>query len=185
MTMTEPKPQTTTEAQPQTTPTDEVAPQANAQRPRRFDPFEMFDELQQDMARLWSQTFPLMPRPLTRPLRRAALAPSAWLPTTDVFEKDGTVVVKAEMPGLKKEDIEISLEQGDLVISGERHAESAVKEAAYYRMERSYGSFYRRIPLGFEVKPEQIQARYTDGVLEVQVPRPAQEQPTAAKIAVQ
>lgn len=160
----------------------------DAQRPHRFDPFdpfELFDELQQDMARLWSQTFPLLPRPLGRPLRRMAPAPSAWLPRMDVYEKDGKMVVTAELPGMKKEDIDITLEQGDLVIRGERHAESELKEDAYYRAERSYGRFYRRIPLGFEVKADQIEARYGDGVLEVQVPLPAQEKPAAQKIAVQ
>jgi HSP20 family protein len=86
---------------------------------------------------------------------------------------------------MKKEDIDITLEQGDLVIRGERHAESELKEDAYYRAERSYGRFYRRIPLGFEVKADQIEARYGDGVLEVQVPLPAQEKPAAQQIAVQ
>ena len=173
MTMTEPKPQTTSEVT--TTKTTE-------QRPRRFDPFEMFDDLQQDMARLWSQTFPLTPRPLARPWRRTALAPSAWLPTTDVYEKDGMVVVKAELPGMKKEDIDVTLEQGDLIIKGERRAESEVVEDDYYRVERSSGSFYRRIPLGFEAKADQISARYSDGVLEVRAPRPAQDHPKAEKI---
>lgn len=173
MTMTEPKPMAPTEMTKTTT-----------RPPRRFDPFEMVEEMQQEMARLWSQPWPFGPRPLARPLRRTILAPSAWLPTTDVYEKDGKVVVKAELPGMKKEDIDITLEQGDLVIKGERHAESEVKEDEYYRVERSYGTFYRRIPLGFEVEADRIQARYADGVLEVQVPRPAQEQPKAEKIAL-
>lgn len=146
-------------------------------RPRRWDPFEMFDELQEEMARLWGQAFPLMPRPVGRPLRRLALAPSTWTPSVDVYEKDGTLVVKAELPGLKREDIEVALDQGDLLIRGERKAESAVKEENYYRVERTYGSFYRRIPLPFEVKPDQITAGYNDGVLEVRIPKPAQSQP--------
>ena len=111
-----------------------------------------------------------------------ALAPTTWMPSVDVYEKDGNVVVKAELPGMKKEDIDITLDQGDLVIRGERKAESEVKEQDYYRLERCYGSFYRRIPLPFEVKPDQITASYTDGVLEVRIPKPPQEQPQPQKI---
>ena len=142
----------------------------------------MFDELQEEMMRLWGQAWPLRPRPLSRPLRRMALTPTRWAPTVDVYEKDNTVTVKAELPGVKKEDIDVTLEQGDLVIRGERKAESEVKEDNYYRMERSYGTFYRRIPLPFEVKAEQSTAQYKDGVLEVRVPRPAHEQPQPQKI---
>ena len=151
-------------------------------RLRRWDPFEMFDDLQEEMARLWGQAFPLMPRPVSRPLRRMAQAPTMWTPSVDVYEKDGNLVVKAELPGMKKEDIEVALDQGDLVIRGERKAESEVKEENYYRVERAYGSFYRRIPLPFEVKPDQITASYNDGVLEVRIPRPAQERPQPQRI---
>jgi HSP20 family protein len=85
---------------------------------------------------------------------------------------------------VKKEDIEITLDQGDLVIRGERKAEHEVKEEQHYRMECSYGSFYRRIPLPSGVKADQIKATYNDGVLEVRIPTPAQEQPQEQKIPV-
>jgi HSP20 family protein len=145
-------------------------------RQRRWYPFEMLDELQEEMARLWGSTFPLMPRPLSRPLRRMSLAPTNWMPSVDVYEKGGNLVVKAELPGIKKDDIEVTLDRGDLVIRGERKAESETREDHYYRMERSYGTFYRRIPLPAEVKPEQITASYHDGLLEVRIARPTQEQ---------
>jgi HSP20 family protein len=77
----------------------------------------------------------------------------------------------------------VTLDQGDLVISGERKVESEVKEEHVYRMERSYGSFYRRLPLPEEVLPEQIEATFKDGVLEVRLPRP-KGQPKAQKIAL-
>src|SRR3989442_1955556 len=103
----------------------DVKPEATAalekreeRRPRRWDPFEMFDDLHEDMARLWGQAVPLMPRPVSRPLRRMALAPTTWTPSVDVYEKDGNLVVKAELPGLKREDIEVALDQGDLLIRG-------------------------------------------------------------------
>jgi HSP20 family protein len=124
----------------------------------------------------------MMPRPLSRPLRRMALAPTTWSPSVDVYEKDNTLMVKAELPGVKKEDIAITLDQGDLLIRGERKAEHEVKEEQYYRMERSYGSFYRRIPLPSGVKADQIKATFNDGVLEVRIPTPAQEQPQEQKV---
>src|SRR5438067_2326572 len=83
-------------------------------RPRRWDPFEMFDELQEEMARLWGQAFPLMPRPVSRPLRGRVLAPRTWRPSVEANEKDGNWMVKAEGRGLKKGDIEVLLDQGDL-----------------------------------------------------------------------
>jgi HSP20 family protein len=165
----------------------EVKPEAIVTRheerpPRRFDPFEMFDEMQDEMARLWSQTWPFMPRPLARPLRR--LAATAWTPRMDVFEKGGNLMVKAELPGLKREDIEVTLVEGDLVIRGERKAEHEVKEEHYYRMERSYGSFFRRVPLDFAPKAQEIKATYKDGVLEIVVPRPAETAPRMHKITL-
>ena len=179
MTTTDKNADTKVDVKPETT----TAPQPQGERQmRRWDPFEAFDDLQNEMLRLWGQAFPLMPRPLSRPLRRTALAPTTWMPSVDVYQQDGNLMVKAELPGVKKEDIEITLDQGDLVIRGERRAEHEVKEEQYYRMERSYGSFYRRIPLPSGVKADQITATYNDGVLEVRIPTPAQEQPQEQKV---
>jgi HSP20 family protein len=94
-------------------------------------------------------------------------------------------VVKAELPGAKKEDIEVTLDQGDLVIRGQKKAETEVKEEHYYRMEQSYGSFYRRLALPFETTAEQIKATYAEGILEIRIPKPTTEvQPTPAPIAI-
>jgi HSP20 family protein len=90
----------------------------------------------------------------------------------------------AELPGVKKEDIVVEMRDGDLVISGERKTDSEVKEQDYYRIERSYGSFRRRIPMPFDVRPEQVKANYKDGVLEVEIPKPALKEPEAKKITV-
>jgi HSP20 family protein len=71
-----------------------------------------------------------------------------------------------------------------VVIKGQATAEKEVKESAYYRMERTYGNFYRRLPLPFEVKPEQIAATLTDGVLEIQIPKPVAAKPATTTIPV-
>jgi HSP20 family protein len=101
-----------------------------------------------------------------------------------VYEKDNIVFIKAELPTLKNEDVEVEIDGEDLVIRGESKAESEVKHEDYYRSERIYGSFYRRLQLPAGVTPEQIQAVLQDGVLEVRVPKPAEATSTAKKIEV-
>jgi HSP20 family protein len=157
-----------------------VPAKAEEQRARRWDPFEGLNDLQTEMARLWSQPWGFPPPAL----RRLFEPDGRWAPSMDVFERDGSLIVKAELPGIKKEDIEITLDRGDLLIRGERKAEKEVKEENYYRMERSYGSFQRRLPIPFDVKPEQIQASCTDGVLEIRIPKPPAAQPQQQKIQV-
>lgn len=102
----------------------------------------------------------------------------------DVYEKDNALFVKAELPGLKKEDVQVEVEGEDLVIRGESKTESEVKDGDYYRSERSFGSFYRRLPLPAGVTSEQIQATLKDGVLEVRVPKPTEAAPEVKKITV-
>lgn len=148
---------------------------------RRWAPSEILDTIRDEIDRLWGQSgFGPHPRSLLRPTQ----ALMAWAPRMDVFEKEGSLVVKADLPGVKKEDVQVTLERGDLLIQGERKTESEVKEEDYYRCERSYGGFYRRLPLPAEVKADQIQASFTDGVLEVRVRMPVVEQPELAKIKV-
>ena len=152
---------------------------------RRRDPFDMFETFQDEMARLWGQTWPFGSWPLTRRTAQTTDGAALWTPRVDVFEKNGDFVVKAELPGAKKEDIEVTLDQGDLVIRGQKKAETEVKEEHYYRMEQSYGSFYRRLALPFETTPEQIKATYAEGILEIRIPKPTTEaQPTPAPIAI-
>jgi HSP20 family protein len=152
---------------------------------RRRDPFEVFESFQAEMARLRSQSWPFGAWPLMRRTVPIDEGTALWAPKVDVFEKNGDLVVKAELPGAKKEDIEVTLDQGDLVIRGQKKAETEVKEEHYYRMEQSYGSFYRRLALPFETTAEQIKATYVEGILEVRIPKPAVEaQPTPRTITI-
>ena len=146
-------------------------------RVARRDPMAFFEAMQDEMERLWGRT-PFGFRPL---LRRNGELPEAWAPRMDIFDKDGALTIKAELPGVQKEDVAITLDDGDLVIRGERKAESEVKEEDYYRMERSYGGFYRRMPLPFEAQAEGIKASFTDGVLEITVPKPTSPPKPAAQ----
>ncbi|MBI3965247.1 MAG: Hsp20/alpha crystallin family protein [Chloroflexi bacterium] len=149
----------------------------------RWSPFGRLGDLEQEIARLLREPWPFRSM-WERGLPRLIGETTAWAPKIDVFEKNGDMVVKAELPGIRKEDIQITLEEGYLVLRGERKAESEVKEQDYYRSERSYGQFYRCVPIPSTVKPEQVKARFDDGVLEVRLPKPIVQvpQPTPIKI---
>ena len=158
----------------------EVTVKTNGSTPQRFDPFERFAQLEREFERLWTETWPFALRPLPRV---TAMSPGFY-PAMDVYEKDGNVVLKAELPGMKAEDVEITIEEGNLIVKGEKKAESEVKEKDYYHVERSYGSFYRSLKLPEATKPEQITATFKDGVLEVTVPKPAETKPEGTKIRI-
>jgi HSP20 family protein len=113
---------------------------------------------------------------------RDVLANEAVLPAVDMFERDGNVVVKAEMPGIASDKIEISASGGELRISGERNEEKEVKEENYYRSERSYGRIYRTLALPEGCDGNAAQATVKDGVLEVVIPK--KQSAVAKKIEV-
>ena len=92
-------------------------------------------------------------------------------PSLDMYEEKGNVVVKAELPGMSKDEIEVTLNDSTLTLKGEKKKEEEVKEKDYYRRERSYGSFVRSVELPSEVKSDQIKANFKDGVLEVRMPK--------------
>jgi len=103
-----------------------------------------------------------------RPMFDAAT--TMWTPYVEVFEKPDELVVRAELPGLKKEQIKVEITEGELTISGERKEEEEKKEKGFYRSERSYGSFLRTIPVPEGAKIENATATVKDGVLEVKMP---------------
>jgi HSP20 family protein len=92
-------------------------------------------------------------------------------PDMDIFEDGNDVVVKAEMPGMKKEDIEVNLTDDTVTVSGEKKKEEKVEKKDYYRVERSYGSFSRSFRLPKEVQSDKAKATFKDGVLEIRVPK--------------
>jgi HSP20 family protein len=97
---------------------------------------------------------------------------AVWAPKVDVFEKDNRLFTRVDLPGLKKEDVKVEVDDGYLTLSGERKSESTEEKDNVYRAEREYGSFYRAVPLPKGVKPEDIKATFDNGVLEVTMPLP-------------
>jgi len=108
-----------------------------------------------------------------------------WLPPVDIYEDKDNLTVKAELPGMKKEDVGISLHDGYLVLSGERKQEQQYSAADASRSERLLGRFQRTVSLPCQVKSEAIKATYTDGVLTVVLPKAEEAKPKQIPISVQ
>ncbi len=108
--------------------------------------------------------------------------PGGWLPVVDVHDSKDTVTVKAELPGMKKEDIDISLQDGVLTLSGERKGRREEKQGGVARSERWFGRFERRISLPCQVDARTIKAGYSDGVLSVELAKAEAARPKQIKI---
>jgi len=108
-----------------------------------------------------------------------------WAPAVDIEEKDGKYLLKADLPGLKKEDIHLELHDGYLTLKGERKSEHEEKKENYHRMERTYGSFQRSFRVPESVTEKDIKAKYHDGVLEMTIPAPKEEKPKAIDVKIE
>jgi HSP20 family protein len=137
----------------------------------QWSPFDLLNQMKSEMDRVFGEF---------RPFARSG----QWSPALDVYNEGGSTVIKAELPGVKKEDIELSIDQGDLIIRGERKSDERTEETNYVRMERSYGSFYRRLPLPKGVTENEISATQADGVLEVRIKQPESEGQTSKRIPI-
>ena len=117
------------------------------------------------------------------PATRSITGETTWAPTVEVLERDGQFVVRAEVPGLTKDQINVEVVDGHLVISGERTREHEEKRDGVYRSERVYGAFHRAIPLPERANPEQAKATFANGVLEITMPEAAP--PKGQRVEVQ
>jgi HSP20 family protein len=109
---------------------------------------------------------------------------SGWTPAVDLYEDKDNFIVRAELPGMKKEDIEISLNAGALTISGERKSEAKFEEGDAYRAERFFGKFHRTLTLPKPVDGDKVKASYKDGVLNVTLPKTAEAKPKQIEVSV-
>ncbi len=105
-------------------------------------------------------------------------------PSVDIFEDANNVVVKAEIPGIKKEDIDVRLTDDVITISGEKKKEDKVEKKDYCRLERSYGSFKRSFRLPKEVQADKAEAKFEDGILEISIPKTEQAKKKEKKIKI-
>jgi HSP20 family protein len=108
---------------------------------------------------------------------RASQLLSGWTPAIDLYEDKDNLYVRAELPGMKREQIEVSLHEGTLSISGERKGESKQEGAEVYRAERFFGRFQRTVTLPAPVSPEKVKAQYKDGLLTITLPKTEEAKP--------
>lgn len=139
-----------------------------------MDPFDMLADLHGDINRLFSSS-----------LRRGSQENiSSFAPSLELREEDDRFVLHADVPGIDKKDIDISVIGNTLTIKGERKAEERHKEKGYYYSERVFGTFHRSIELPTEVDADKVTASYKDGVLEVAVPKSERAKPKQIKVDV-
>ena len=108
--------------------------------------------------------------------------PTAWEPVVDIEEQPDTYTVRAELPGMRLEDIKITLKDNQLVIRGEKRREEEKKDSTYHRVERVYGQFERAFRLSRAVQSDKIEATYRDGVLEVSIPKADEAKPREIQV---
>ncbi len=143
-----------------------------------WDPFRYLAELQEDMNRLFDLSLARLPRQLEE------ASTGEWLPAVDVIDEKDKLRIKADLPGVDKDSVEINIEDGVLTIKGERKEEKEEKEKNYYRRECFYGVFSRSIGLPAEVDIEKAEANYKDGVLEIILPKKEESKPKQIKLKV-
>jgi HSP20 family protein len=105
-----------------------------------------------------------------------------WAPPVDIYETDDALILKAELPGVSKDDVSIEIHQNTLILRGQRKHEAEVKEEQYHRVERAYGTFQRSFMLPTLVDQEHVQATYHDGVLELRLPKSEAAKPKRVAI---
>jgi HSP20 family protein len=140
-----------------------------------WNPFDEFSNLRAEVNRL----FGLSANPAERPQFF-----NTWAPVIDVYEDKNHLTVKAELPGLARENIAVSLHDGALTISGERKAEQKRAESESYRTERFYGRFQRTVTLPTAVAGDKVSATYTDGILTVTLPKAEEAKPKQIAVSV-
>ena len=141
----------------------------------RWDPFRDLVSIQDELNRLFGRTF----------TGSEALRPSAggaWMPPMDVFETEDQIVAKVELPGIEPGDVEVSVEDSALTVSGTREFSSEVKEESYHRVERRYGAFTRAITLPQTADTEKVAAHFDKGVLTIEVPKVERAKPKKIEV---
>jgi HSP20 family protein len=146
----------------------------------RWRPLRDIVSIQDEMNQLFDDFFGRTPK------RWSAFGPEegVWTPNVDVSETKDEIVVTAEMPGMKKEDIKLSVQENVITLSGGKKSEEEKKDANFYRLERSFGSFCRSFTLPTPVEAEKIKASFKDGILKVTLPKSEKVKPQEIPINI-
>jgi HSP20 family protein len=146
----------------------------------RFDPFREMDRLQGEVNRLFEGF-------AGQPERSAGLVQGGrlWSPSVDVAETENDIVLRAEIPGMKQEEIDIELTGDTLTIRGERKFENEERRENFVRVERTYGRFQRSFTLGVPVQGDKVRATYKDGILEIHLPKSEETKPRKVMVTTE
>lgn len=139
----------------------------NEKKMKLWEPFRDLVSMRDDMDRLFETFFGTRPQSFD----------DFWRPAVDIEENNGNLMVRAEIPGMTKDDIKVSVQDDLLTISGERKQENETKDKTFHRIERCYGKFRRMIRLPAQVDADKVKASYKDGVLNVTLPKPESLKP--------
>ena len=144
----------------------------------RFDPFRDLASMQDRINRIFGDAY-------LRNNDDDVLNRGDWRPPVDIYENDNhEIVLRAELPGLKREDLDIRVENNTLTLRGERKRDTEVKQESYHRVERTYGAFSRSFSLPTTVNTEQVKATFADGVLTITLPMREEAKPRQIQVQV-
>jgi HSP20 family protein len=162
--------------------------EAGTERKGGLIPWRPFSEMarwQSDMERMLGNFFTGRAHPLIEERWWPGSSLEMREPALDVYEEKDQIVVKAELPGMTKDDIQISISDNVLTIKGEKKKEEEDTGKDYYRSERVYGAFFRAIPLPAEINPDKVQATFKNGVLEIRLPKSEEAKKKEIKVKVE
>ena len=143
----------------------------------RWEPLRDLVSAQRDFDRLFRAAF-------SPAMAEGESSTRTWAPPVDIYEDGDNLVLKAELPGINPEDVEVRVEENNLYLKGERKFEKEVKEENYHRVERAYGNFARTFSLPNTVDSEKVTANFMDGVLTLTLPKKEESKPKTIKINV-
>ncbi len=139
----------------------------------RYEPWSLLSQLQKELERSQDEA------------GEGSIATAEWAPAVDIKEEPDKFVIKADIPGVKPDEIEVSMEEGVLTIKGEKKTEATTEKEGYKRVERTYGSFYRRFSLPDTADAEAISAKSKHGVLEIVIPKKEAVKPKKISVATE
>jgi HSP20 family protein len=143
----------------------------------RWEPVRELNTIQSEMNRLFNSFFEA-PAP-----DNGGSTARRWVPAMDLVETEDDLVLRADLPGLSEDDVNIEVEDNTLTISGERKTEREERKEGYFRVERASGSFARSLTLPEGIDPEKVRASFDRGVLEIRIPKPEQRKPRKVQIS--
>jgi HSP20 family protein len=144
----------------------------------RWDPFREVSALQERMNRLFSNYRS------ASPYREEEISQSPWVPPVDIYETEDSLVFKAELPGVTKEDITVEVKDNTLTLKGEKKFGKEAKEESYHRVERAYGAFQRAFTLPGTMEQDKVKAKFKDGILEIVLPKAEKSKPKQIRVEV-